>query len=58
MDYTKQDLFEQAMGRMEALDDALQHANAFITAAYPERRVIRNLLYLAFEKKSKIEETT
>ena len=53
MDYSKEDLIEHAIGRLEAQEDALQEAAVFISAAYAERRVIRNLLYLACENNLK-----
>jgi hypothetical protein len=54
MEYSKEDLIEHAMSRLEAQDDALQSASELINAAYAERRVIGNLLYLAFKKEKSV----
>lgn len=50
MEYSKDDLIKHAIGRLEAQEDALKCASEFVNAAYAERRVIGNLLYLAVEK--------
>lgn len=54
MEYSKEDLIEHAMSRLEAQEDALQHASDFINAAYVESGVIGNLLYLASEKEKPV----
>ena len=53
MEYSKEDLIKYAIRRLETIDDALQHAQEFISAAYAERRVVRHLLFLACEKEEK-----
>lgn len=52
MEYSKEDLIKHAIKKLEAQEDALQCASDFVTSAYAERRVIRNLLYLACEKEN------
>lgn len=55
MDCTKDDLIEQAISRLESMEDTLQNAQEFICATFAERRVVRHLLFLAC-KKEKNEE--
>ena len=55
MDYTKDELIKHARGRLEAMDETLQNAQEYISAAYAERRVVWNLLFLACEKTNAVE---
>lgn len=51
MDYSKEMLMQEIFKKMESLDDALKSCMEFVNAINEERKVIRYLLWLIYEKK-------
>jgi hypothetical protein len=52
MDYTKEELIKDAIEKLEALDDTLNNCLEMISSACAERRLIRHLLFLGYEKQN------
>lgn len=52
MEYSKADLINDAIKRLEAMDEDLKTCNDFLISAIAERRTIRHMLYLGYEKET------
>jgi hypothetical protein len=53
MEYSKEMLIEEAIKRLDVLEETLQYCQESISAIFAERRVIRYLLFLGCEKEVK-----
>lgn len=50
MTHTKETLIDEAIKRLESMDEDLKACNDFLISAIAERRTIRHILYLSNEK--------
>lgn len=53
MDYTKEMLVDEAIKRLDTIDDVLESCQESLSAIYAEKQTARYLLWLGAEKKEK-----